>query len=163
MPASAHCRGRCITLHPKKREIPTPPITVEGNISDFPRPWPLAAIHAGCGRHRALQRGARAGQTTPRNRGYELRDITPPRASNRDNGPRNGLSLRGATIRRDLGKGGPAAPPRHSAGPPRETLARATPRRKRSYARRTRRTPGREARAFALNRSACRFRGRLLK
>ncbi len=52
-----------------------------------------------------------------------------------------GLSMRGETIRRDLGGGRPGTRPRHSAGPPRETFAHATPCRKTAYARRKTRTP----------------------
>ena len=52
-----------------------------------------------------------------------------------------GLSMRGETIRRDLGGGRPGTRPRHSAGPPRETFAHATPCRKTPYARGKTRTP----------------------
>ena len=49
--------------------------------------------------------------------------------------------MRGETIRRDLGDGRPGTRPRHSAGPPRETSAHATPCHKTPYARRKTRTP----------------------
>ena len=52
-----------------------------------------------------------------------------------------GLSMRGETIRRDLREGRPGTRPRHSAGPPRETSAHATPCDKTPYARRKTRTP----------------------
>ncbi len=52
-----------------------------------------------------------------------------------------GLSMRGETIRARDRDGRPAPRPIHSAGPPRETSAHATPCRKSAYARRTARTP----------------------
>ena len=52
-----------------------------------------------------------------------------------------GLSMRGETIRRDLSEGRPGTRPHHSAGPPRETFAHATPCHKTPYARRKTRTP----------------------
>jgi hypothetical protein len=47
-------------------------------------------------------------------RGYYLRDITRPRALNRDSGPQKGLSMRGETIRRGLPEGRPGARSHHS-------------------------------------------------
>jgi hypothetical protein len=52
-----------------------------------------------------------------------------------------GLSMRGETIREHARDGRPVPRPRHSAGPPRETSAHATPCRKTAYARRQTRTP----------------------
>ncbi len=52
-----------------------------------------------------------------------------------------GLSMRGETIRQHAREGRPGTRPRHSAGAPRETSARATSCRKTAYARRKTRTP----------------------
>ena len=52
-----------------------------------------------------------------------------------------GLPMRGETIREHARDGRPAPRPIHSAGPPRETSAHATPCRKTPYARRKTRTP----------------------
>ena len=65
-----------------------------------------------------------------------------------------GLSMRGETIRRDLGEGRPDTRPHQPHGPPRETSTHATPCRKAPYARRKRERPGRVAGALTLNRSA---------
>ena len=71
--------------------------------------------------------------------------------------------MRGETIRRDLGDGRPGTRPHQSAGLPRETSAHATPCRKARTHAAKRERPGREARAFTLNRRARQFRARLLK
>ena len=71
--------------------------------------------------------------------------------------------MRGETIRGDLGDGRPDTRPIHSAGPPRETFAHATPCHKTPYARRKTRTPRPGGRAFTLNLLARQFRARLLK
>ena len=52
-----------------------------------------------------------------------------------------GLPMRGETIREHARDGRPAPRPIHSAGPPRETSAHATPCRKTAYARRKTQTP----------------------
>jgi hypothetical protein len=52
-----------------------------------------------------------------------------------------GLSMRGETIREHARDGRPSTRPKHSAGPPRETSAHATPCRKTPYERRKTRTP----------------------
>ncbi len=52
-----------------------------------------------------------------------------------------GLSMRGETIREHARDGRPAPRPIHSAGPPGETFAHATPCRKSAYASRKTRTP----------------------
>lgn len=65
---------------------------------------------------------------------------------------------------RGASRGGRPAHPTHLAsGPPRETSARGTPCRKARAHGVKRKRPGREARAFTLNRSARRFRMSLLK
>jgi hypothetical protein len=51
------------------------------------------------------------------------------------------LSMRGETIREHARDGRPSTRPKHSAGPPRETSAHATPCSKTPYARRKTRTP----------------------
>ncbi len=71
--------------------------------------------------------------------------------------------MRGETIREHARDGRPVPRPHHSAGPPRETSAHATPRRKARTHAAKRERPGREARAFTLNLLARQFRARLLK
>ena len=95
--------------------------------------------------------------------GYDLRDITRPRALNRDTRPRKRLSMRGETIReraREVGQEPIRTTPlAHPERPPRTQplVAKARTR----AAKRER--PGREARAFTLNLLARQFRARLLK
>jgi hypothetical protein len=74
-----------------------------------------------------------------------------------------GLSIYGETIREHARDGPPGARPRHRAGPLQETSTHATPCRKARTHAAKRERPGREARAFTLNRSARQFRARLLK
>ena len=117
-------------------------------------------------RRRSMAIGSRfASQVVPQppfaaaNRGYDLKDITRPRALNRDTVPRKGLSMRGETTRRDLRDGRPGTRPRHPARPPRTQPLVA---KRRTHAAKRER-PGREARAFTLNLLARQFRARLLK
>ena len=75
-----------------------------------------------------------------------------------------GLSMRGETIREHARDGRPCTRPCHAAGPPRETSTHAQPLAETARGRCAKRErPGREARAFTLNRSARQFRARLLK
>ena len=142
MPAPARCRGRCTTLHPEKRESGGSPITAGWKVHHFrgtnePRQgWPrgLSPGEVPAGWPQTADLG-------PRDRGDDSRDINAQRALTRDTRPRKRLSMPGETTRRDLAKGRPDTRPRHSAGPPRETSAHATPCRKSAYARRKTRTP----------------------
>ena len=65
--------------------------------------------------------------STAANPGCDLRDITRPRAFNRDTGARKGLSMRGEAIRELGRKGRPGSRASLAAGPPQETSAHATP------------------------------------
>ena len=141
MPAPARCRGRCTTLHLQERKAPPPPITMVARFCDFAIASPFPAFHAGCSGRLPQRLRAHAEQLAPQIRGYDSRDINAPRALTRDTRPRKRLSMRGETIRRDLGERRPGTRPRRSVGPPRETSAHANPCRKTAYARRQTRTP----------------------
>jgi hypothetical protein len=136
-----------------------------------PPPWARRRGHRGLhrqpgptvGSDRPCTSRPAAREAGPPISGCDPRDINTPRALTRDTGPRKGLSMPRETTRRNLREGQPGTRPRLSAGPPRETSRRQPLVAKASTHAAKRERPGREARAFTLNRSARRFRARLLK